>query len=321
MMRKRPAPMASRMAISFCLAAARDQQARDIGARDQQHAAGQGHQHPQRRRQHFPDARLALRARQGLDHVPQELRPHFGGRIVEGRFLHLRLQHAVEIRLQRRLRLPARYAGFQTSEYVHPASAAVVEVERLVEQRHELRPHHQRNEDLAGGAQIDSLEALLRHADDCEVMPIHSQRLPDNRGVAGEARLPVAVAQHRHRMAAGNAIVVRGKRAPQRRTHPQHREIRSRDQLAAGQFGRSVEPQAELVWEPAEHAGEHRVIRFEIPIHRVRERVWAPVAAVVHALHVEQHQLLRILDRHQPQQHLIQQREDGGVRANPQRQG
>ena len=42
---------------------ARDQQAGDVGARDQQHAAGDGHQHPERRRQAIARKGSALRAR------------------------------------------------------------------------------------------------------------------------------------------------------------------------------------------------------------------------------------------------------------------
>ena len=86
------------------------------------------------------------------------------------------------------------------------------------------------------------------------------------------------------------------------------------------QLGGSVEPQAELVREAAKHARKNRVVRFEIPIHRIGDRVVTPVAAVMKPLHMEQDQLLRILHRHQAKQHLIQQRKDGGVRADAERQ-
>ncbi len=58
------------------------------------------------------------------------------------------------------------------------------------------------------------------------------------------------------------------------------------------------------------------LLRLEIAIHRVGERMIAPVAAVVIAFHAQKHQLLGILHRHQPQQYLIEQAKDGSVCAD-----
>ena len=52
---------------------ARDQQARDVGARDQQHAADDAEQQPQRLRQLLADRRAPLRRRQQIDLALEEL--------------------------------------------------------------------------------------------------------------------------------------------------------------------------------------------------------------------------------------------------------
>ncbi len=115
---------------------ARNQQAGDIRAGDQQYAACQRHQHPQRSPQEVTEAPLPLAAGKHLDHVLQESRTDLGRRFVKRRLFLLHFEHAVEERLQRGLRLFARYAGFQPSEYLHPTRAAVMKLEFFVEQRH-----------------------------------------------------------------------------------------------------------------------------------------------------------------------------------------
>src|SRR5580700_11304630 len=81
-------------------------------------------------------------------------------------------------------------------------------------------------------------------------------------------------------------------------------------------LARSVEAQAKLVCVAAEHPGKNRVVGAEVAIHGIGERVFAQIAAVVEALHMEQDELLRVFHRHEAQQHLIEESEDGSVCAD-----
>ena len=59
---------------------------------------------------------------------------------------------------------------------------------------------------------------------------------------------------------------------------------------------------------------------LEIAEHGMRDGVAAPVAAVVAPPHGEQDELLRILDGQEPQQNLVEERENSRVRADAQGQ-
>ncbi len=107
-MRPRLAPSARRSGdLLLPRRGARDQQARDVGARDQQHAGDDAEQQPERLRELTPNRRAALRRRQQIDRALQELFARVRGRAAERRVLHFLLEDAVEVRLQRRLRLLA----------------------------------------------------------------------------------------------------------------------------------------------------------------------------------------------------------------------
>ena len=60
---------------------------------------------------------------------------------------------------------------------------------------------------------------------------------------------------------------------------------------------------------------------LKVTEHGMRNGVPSPVAPVMMPPHREQNQLLRILHRQQPQQDLIQERENGRVRPDSERQG
>ena len=117
-------------------------------------------------------------------------------------------------------------------------------------------------------------------------------------------------------MAIGRAVVIGRKGAPGCGSDAQHRKIRTRHQLAAHPLGVSLKGHAHVVLEAAEHPAEDGVVLAEIVIHGVGQRVHAPVATVVETLHLQRHQLLRVLYRQQAQQDLIEQREDRRVCAD-----
>ena len=59
---------------------------------------------------------------------------------------------------------------------------------------------------------------------------------------------------------------------------------------------------------------------LKIAVHRVGKHIVAGAVAVLVADQIQQHELLRILHRQRAQKNLIEQSENRGVRADPQRQ-
>src|SRR5258708_6714007 len=82
----------------------------------------------------------------------------------------------------------------------------------------------------------------------------------------------------------------------------------------------STEGKARGNRETAKHLRENLVMRPEIPVHGMRDGVAAPIIAIVAPAHGKQHEPLRILDRKEPQQDLIEEGEDRGVGTNSQRE-
>lgn len=67
-------------------------------------------------------------------------------------------------------------------------------------------------------------------------MTVHYNRFADNGTVGRKAGLPETVAEHRDRMAAGNAVVVRCKGAANGSSYAQHREIGTGNQFRLHSF-------------------------------------------------------------------------------------
>ena len=313
-----------------------DEQARDVRARDQQHADDDPEEQPQRLRQLLADRRAALRGRQQR-HLPfQELLARVRRRVAERGFLHFLLEQAMEERLQRGERLLERDAGFQAAEDVHPPAAPVVHV---VPVRRHLRLHHHRHADARHVADVDAVESGLRDADDRELRVVHRDRLADHVRIAAEAIAPVRVAEHRDRAVAALAIVVGADDAPDGRADAEHLEERARHELARHALGLALDADVHGEAPAGEEAGEdlrrrrrvrHRPARARQPrgrvdeavpevfVHRERQHVAARIAAVVVARAAEQHELLGLSHGDRAQQHFVDQREDGGVRADAQ---
>ena len=156
-------------------ARANDQQAREIGAGDEQHHAHRRHQNLKRQRE-LP-AELVQSLRAGI-----ELERHRRTRRQRLRGGELRPSDA-----QRRPRLLARHARREPPDQVEPSS-----VRRHL---HRLRGERRRDVDVA--SRLCPEELRRRDADDRERAPLHLEQTSDDVRVAGEPPLPVAMADHR----------------------------------------------------------------------------------------------------------------------------
>ena len=139
-------------------------------------------------------------------------------------------------------------------------------------------------------------------------------------GSDGEAADPEAVADHGHRMPAGQPVVFRRQRPPERGADAEYGEVRSGHDLPGHPFGSAGMAEVKRVAEAAEHAREHLVVVAELGVDRVRQfTAVAPVAAVAAALKGDLHQLVRVVTGSSSEEHLVHEREDRGIGANAER--
>jgi hypothetical protein len=114
-----------------------------------------------------------------------------------------------------------------------------------------------------------------------------------------------------------NLIVLRRvEDAADGRFHTQHGEVVAGDHLGLEALGLVVDADRRRDESPAQHFGERFGAFLEILIDGIRVHPRSHVAAVVRALLVELHELVRVRDGQLPQQQLIQQGEDRGIGAD-----
>ena len=164
--------------------------------------------------------------------------------------------------------------------------------------------------------------------DDGERHPVDRHRASQHPGIAGEAALPVGVADHRHRRPVGGAVVVHRERPPEQRGHAEDREVVAADHPAARVLGLGLAPGVHRDVEPAGPAGrgetaEQRRTAAELGVDRVGEEVGAK-RAFGHAIGAtgiaDDDELVGRRHRERPEQQRVDQREDGGVGPDADRQ-
>ena len=106
---------------------------------------------------------------------------------------------------QRGLGLGDRDARLAPRHHLEPHRAPVAEA---VPGRRHLRLHHERHEDVVRAADLGAVEPRRRDADDRQRHAVHVHRAAEDARVAAEPALPVAVADHHDRVRAGRAVVV-----------------------------------------------------------------------------------------------------------------
>ena len=306
----------------------REQQAGDVRARDQEHESRDAEEQRQRAARRADHAALALRSRQQL----QRLRAEPLHRLLAHALLQRRLDIVDDVAVRhahRRLRLFERDARFEPREQIGPIAPAIVEA--FPARRHE-GAQCDRHVQLRLGAERRAVEALRRDADDGQRLAVDDQLLIENVRVLAEARLPEGVTEHRDARLADRRVIVWREQAAERGREPQHREVAAGDHHAPAVrrliARRDVRAEDHVRGDTGE-AG--RAVRrlLEVPVHRIAEDVVAIAFCAREAARVgsglrgrrqEVHEPSRIGNRQRPQEHLIEQRKDRGVCADPERQ-
>jgi hypothetical protein len=174
---------------------------------------------------------------------------------------------------------------------------------------------------VARGADLEAEEPARRDAHDCQRLAVDEQLLADDIGAAGEAPLPEVVTEHDQRVAAWRPIVVRAEDPAHRGGHPEHAEERAGHQLAVDTLAHAVATDVQLRRGAGEDAVEPRRFVPQVGEHRPRElgAVAHRAAVLLDVAGMELDERLRLPHRQRAQRHLIQQREDGAVGADPER--
>src|SRR5216110_2559430 len=100
-----------------------------------------------------------------------------------------------------------------------------------------------------------------------------------------------------------------------------HAEIRAGNQLHTHALRLATEGEAGRSKTVAKHAGENFVVFLEVAVHRVGDHAVAGAVAIIVPHDFQQDQLRRVFHRQHAQENLIKKSEDGGVRADSERQG
>ena len=294
---------------------ARQQQVRDVGARDEHHHAGDREQQEQRR------ARLAVQA--ALAAMPRLDRDLPRAEPLHRRVAHPGLQRGLDVvddRLVRDVgrgaRLVDRDARLQAGKEVRPVGAAVLE---LVPTGNHQAAHRDRHVDLRVGAQRGAFEAVGRDADDDHWLAVDGERLTDNVRARVEPRAPVVVAEHGDEVPADRRVVARLQEPAQGRLDAEHREVAARHQHAAAVEGLPLVREVGAERHVRRHAREDRLVFLQVAEHQVAEHLIAVTRLVARlrpglgTRRAQVDQPLRRLDGQGAHEHLVEERVNGGV--------
>ena len=182
----------------------REQQAGDVGARDQQDEGGRAHQGEE------PRAGGAGHSR------PNRHQTRVDAAERSRDFALQCAHHAIDVVLRRTQRQGRRDAG-EDPDRPHVRVSRVTRKARDVPRNDRVRALVRRH-----------AEAWRHHADHGPLAARHLDRAADDRGVGGEATPPDAVEQHDH-AARGPRFLVQAESASERGTHSQHLECVARE--------------------------------------------------------------------------------------------
>ena len=184
---------------------ARDEQTRDVRARDGEHQRGDAHEHHQRL--DIEVAQVAPPGRPGLEHESPTRHGLLAGRrpTLREQFARQRRPHAVEPRL----------GGVRGQTRGRPGQNAQPEIAwlgNLRESRPKTRHRRDRRHDLRALADGRAIEAARTDANDRHRHAVDRDRFAYRRGATSEFVLPVTVADHGHQRRA-RLVVLLGQQA------------------------------------------------------------------------------------------------------------
>jgi hypothetical protein len=216
-------------------------------------------------------------------------------------------------------------ARLQPRHQRKPDGLVVIQIVARRHPRHRNFNHADGDKDSGSVSADCRIEVLRRHAEDGEGMAINQHRLAYRAGRSSESRSPIGVAEHSNGIRVFRRIVLLREQAAKRRLHAKKLKV-----VAGHNFGilvlRLVVPaHANLRAVRGQYAREDPVLVAQVFVHGIREVV-IPIPAEAArrsreaSCPLETHQVLRLLNRQHPQQHLVEEREHGRVGANAQRQ-
>ena len=284
-------------------AAAHEHEVGHIRAREQQHEAGNRHQHRQER------GKEKIRAERA---APQRIHRHvFVAAMLLGIVLHLGLQPQRHLLL--RLRRP--HAGLQPSEHEQPE---IVVIAQQVALGDEQRFHHQGHEQIRANAGLTALKTGGRHANDGVRMLVQIDRLADDVRPSAKMCVPQTVADDGDGCAARAQVFFRRERPPHGGAHAEHVEIVGRREHAPHPLGFSIARQAHRRHVDGRESDETLLTAPQRLQIRIRERKWIRGVAAER----ERHDVVRAGQaRHRVQERRVDPAEDCRVRADAERQG
>ena len=242
------------------------------------------------------------------------------GPVLRGRQCHL---VAADLREQPLQRTRGRLHGLtrlQPREDLDPAAPAVVHVDPLPFRQHRFL-HQDGDANLRRLRRIDTGKALFRDADNRHRIVVHEDLLADDLRVARKAAGPVVIGQHHDWMPLIDLVVLSGiEDAARRGANTEHREVIARDQLRLQPLGAIVDADRGRHDAPAQHFRQRRRPLLIVLVDGIRMHPHAHVAAVVLATLVQHDQLFGMLDWQLAEQDLVDQREDGRVGPDAERQ-
>ena len=198
--------------------------------------------------------------------------------------------------------------GFKPDDRLEPAVAALVHAIAA----HHFLLHRHRHPRRRRHAEERADESLRRDADDRDRRVVDRDLLADHRGIAGEAALPVGVAEHRDRMAARRDVVLGGEEAARGRTNAHHLEVVAADERAPRALGGVVDGDAEGLIVLRDDV-QHRRAIAEVDEVGIGPRAALPFA-VLHRGDANRRGIRR--QRDGPEQHRLDPREDRRVGAD-----
>ena len=296
----------------------RQQQVRDVGARDQENGARDAEEEQEGHADEVVHVALSApsvldrqglgdEARQGLvAHVRLEGGLHVGQDVpVEGRDCRARLIDG-DLRLE-------------TGEEIEPVLPAVLEA-AVADVGSESGMHRDRYEDHGWHVERRAPESGRGHADDRQRLAVDDQRIAEHVARPAQVVLPELVAQDGDRAPADRLVDFRTEQSSQRRHGTQGREVRA-GHLHALDLAEGSAPIRDARAEAAvrDEVREERLLPLQVTEHRVAEYLVAPARPVatgqagLRPRRLEIHQALRLDDRQRTQQKLAVEGEDRRV--------
>ena len=231
--------------------------------------------------------------------------------------------HGVIGAVQSRLGALARHAGADPGDQIDPV---IVEPVGAVPALGEMRLEGHGHENAGLAADGGTGEAVRGDADHGERLAVDLHDLIEHIGLAAELLLPIAIVDHRDRVAGAGYVVVGGDQAAQQRLRTHHFEIVAGDQHH--RTGDGLAGEGDIGGKGAEAGDGSRFGRFfqlakGSPIEdvvRAAGIVGVAAAILEVAGRGEEHQLFRMGNRKRAQHDLVEKRKDGGIDADTESQ-